>query len=169
VTTLTRRRRNGEPVRPGDVFEIDLGDGHFAFGIVCSGNDCAFFDLRSNRRPPIEEIVSRKVIFRISVAQDAIASGRWKMLGSAALRGELAEPAAYRNQPVGTNQLFLYRAGTLTPATVDDVKDLELLAVWFDLHVEERLRDYFAHRPNRTAEYYKIIKKYDPTTGQEIK
>jgi hypothetical protein len=168
VATLKRRPRRGRSVTAGDVFEIDLGDGYYAFGIVCAGNDCAFFDLRSSKTPSLEEILSHKTIFRIPVAKDAFAPGRWKVLGNAALRGALAEHAEYRNQPVGSNQLFLYRAGKFTPASLEDVKDLEPLAVWFDQHVEERLRDYFAHRPNRTEEYFKKIKRYDVASGQEI-
>jgi len=85
------------------------------------------------------------------------------------LAGALAEIAAYRNQPVGSNQLFIYKGGKVTPASLDEAKDLELLSTWFDVHVEERLMDHFSGRPNRTAEYFKIIKCYDPKTGQEIR
>jgi hypothetical protein len=75
------------------------------------------------------------------------------------------EPAAGQ----GSNQLFICRGGKFTPASLDEAKDLELLSTWFDIHVEERLMDHFSGRPNRTAEYFKIIKSYDPKTGQEIR
>ena len=43
------------------------------------------------------------------------------------------------------------------------------LAQWSAEHVEERLQDYFAGRPNRIVEFFKIIRRYDPNTGQELK
>lgn len=153
----------------GDVFEVHLGDGHFAFGVVAAGNDHAFFDLRSQHPPSLEQIVSKRVIFRVPVAQDVFSSGRWKILGNVTLKGALSEPAAYRNQPIGSNEVFLYRSGRFTPATVAEVRDLEPLAVWFDQHIVSRLNNYFAKQPNQMAEQLKTIKQYDPVTGQEIK
>ena len=90
-------------------------------------------------------------------------------MGKIDLRGELAEPASYRNQPVGSNQLYLYRAGELTRADEDEVRDLELTAWWSAENIEQRLRDHFAGRLNAFVEMFKVIKRYDPQTGQEIK
>ena len=67
-------------------------------------------------------------------------------------------------QPVGSNQLYIYRAGQFTPAGVDDARHLEVLAFWFPA---QRLQDHFAGRANRTFEFFKRIKN-DPQTGQEI-
>jgi hypothetical protein len=154
---------------PGDIFEVDLGDGFRSYGIVAAGNDHAFFDLRSRQTPPLEEILSKKVIFRVPVSKEPFASGKWRRLGNVPLLAELREPAAYRNQPVGSNQVFRYQSGRLTPSSVEEVKDLELLAVWLEQHIVDRLNDHFAGKRNRWVEYFKTIRRYDPKTGQEVK
>lgn len=155
--------------RPGDVFEVDLENGFRGYGIVAAGNDHAFFDLRSRQTPPLEEILSKKVIFRVPVSQEPFASGSWRILGNAPLTGELLEPAVYRNQPVGSNEVFRYQSGKLTPSSVDEVKDLELLAVWLGQHIVDRLNDHFAGKQNRWVELFRTIRRYDPKTGQELK
>jgi hypothetical protein len=160
-----KRQRHKE----GDVFQIDLGNGHHAFGIVAAGKDHAFFDIFTEVVPSLKEITSARVAFRLWGPADALGSGRWKIIGNIPLTGRLAERAAYRNQPVGSNQVYLYRAGVLTPAELGEVKDLELTAWWNADSVEQRLKDHFAGRTNPTAERFKTIKKYDPRTGQEIK
>ena len=102
------------------------------------------------------------------MGKHTIRAGGWRILGNLPLAGALAEYQAYRNQPVGSNQLYIYRAGQFTPAGVDDVRHLEAFAFWFPAHIVERLQDHFAGRPNRTFEFFKRIKKYDLQTGQEI-
>jgi len=159
----------GDGVKDGDVFQIDLDTGRHAFGIVAAGGEHAFFDVLAEIVPRLEEIAGARVAFRVWGPADAIRSGRWRVIGNVPLAGKLAEPSAYRNQPVGSNQLYLYRAGVLTPATLDEVKDLELAAWWDADSIEQRLKDHFAGRANVTAEYFKRIKKYDPRTRQEIK
>jgi hypothetical protein len=155
--------------KEGDVFQIDLDTGRHAFGIVAAGREHAFFDVLAEVVPRLEEIAAARIAFRVWGPADAIRSGRWRVIGNVPLAGKLAEPAAYRNQPVGSNQLYLYRAGILTRATLDEVKGLELAAWWDADSIEQRLKDHFAGRANVTAEYFKRIKKYDPHTGQEIK
>ena len=156
-------------LKVGSVFAVPLGDGTYGFGQICNGMDHAYFDLRSETILPLENVIAHRVLFRIPVAVDAIKSGKWSIIGQSPLTGNLAEPGKYRHQPVGSNQLYLYQAGQSLPADLEKVKDLELFAVWFDMHVVERLLDHFAAKPHRTVEFFKIIKKYDTQTGQEIR
>ena len=155
--------------RPGDVFEVNLGDGFRSYGIIAAGNDHAFFDLRSRQTLPLDEILTHRVIFRVPVSKEPFAAGHWQILGHAPLTGELREPAIYRNQPVGSNQVFRYQSGKLTPSSVEEVKTLELLAVWPEQHIVDRLNDHFAGRQNRWVELFKTVRRYDPKTGQEVK
>ncbi len=164
-----RKVRGRRKQKEGDVFQVELGDGRYAFGIVAAGDEHAFFDFCALTIPRVDEVVATKVAFRIWGPADAISSGRWKVLGNIPLSGSLAEPGSYRNQPVGSNQLYLYRGGSRTPATVEDVKDLEATAWWNAEHVEQRLRDHFAGKPNALVERLKVIRKYDPNTGEEIR
>jgi hypothetical protein len=155
--------------RPGDVFEVDLGDGFHGYGIIAAGSDHAFFDLRALQTPPLDEILTHRVVFRVPVSREPFASGHWRIVGNASLTGELREPAVYRNQPVGSNRVFRYQSGKLTPSSVEEVENLELLAVWLEQHIVDRLNDYFAGRQNRLVELFKTVRRYDPKTGQEVK
>jgi hypothetical protein len=101
--------------------------------------------------------------------QDAAKNGKWIILGNLPLRGDLAEPGTFWTQSVGSNQVQKCKANVFTSATPDEVKDLELMAWWYEHHVVERLLDHFAGRPNKLTEFFKVIKVYDPQTGQEIK
>lgn len=167
MTTRSTRQRT-PPEKEGDVFAIPLGDDKYGFGQVCRGLDHAYFDLQSNIIPPLPEVVSGPVVFRVPVGKHTIRAGGWKILGNLPLVGPLAEYQAYRNQPVGSNQLYICRAGQFTQATLDEVRHLEALAFWFPMHIVERLRDHLAGRPNSTSEFFKKIRTYDPQTGQEI-
>ncbi|MEI7895193.1 MAG: hypothetical protein WCI05_19005, partial [Myxococcales bacterium] len=51
-----------------------------------------------------------------------------------------------------SGNLSLYRAGTERPATREACVGLERAAVWSAEHVESRLSDQLAQRPNKWAE-----------------
>lgn len=162
------RSKSHRRLRPGDVFAIPLGDGTHGFGQLCwEANDCAFFDLRCEPVPAIADILCHSVLFRVPIDQSVLKSGRWPAIGNVPLTGDLAEPASYRNQPVGSDHLYLYRAGEFREATVEEVRDLELLSVWCEEHIVERLLDHFAGRLNRTVEYFKTMRVSGPD-GQDI-
>jgi hypothetical protein len=161
---MAKRRK----LSPGDVFEINLGVLGHAYGVLATGNDVAFYDMLSPSTLSLDMLEVQKILFRVYVVEDGLLSGQWKIIGSISLTGDLLKPCKYRNQPVGSNDLFVYQAQKFTPATYDEVKDLEPLVVWFPMHIEERLRDHFEGRPNKAFELMSRIKKYDPTTRQEI-
>ena len=166
--TATKPKRQRKP-KEGDVLAIPLGDGTYAFGQVCKGGGSyAYFDLRSNQFLPIDEIVSCPVAFRVAMVGDSAKNGGWTILGNLPLIGPLAELASYRNQPVGSNQLYLVKGNQRIPATYDQVKDLEVMSWWYEDHVVQRLIDHFAGRPNLEFDSTRRIKVYDPKTGQEI-
>lgn len=145
-------RRPARP-KPGSVYAIRLSDGDYAFGQVCAGGDFAFFDWKAATPPPeIETVVEHAVAFRIPVAVDAPAAGHWELIGSAVLHGALSLPGRYKHRPVGSPQVFLYTEGRSVPSSEDEVKGFEVLATWFSNHVEQRLEDHFAGRPNKYAQ-----------------
>lgn len=165
---MTAQPKRQRKPKEGDVLAIPLGDGTFGFGQVSHGGDYAYFDLRSEVFPPVEEIVAHRVAFRVPMVGGSAKEGGWIILGNLPPAGSLAEDPGYRNQPVGSNQLYLIKGNQQIPATYDEVKDLELMSWWFEHHVVERLQDHFAGRPNAMAERFNKIKIYDPQTGQEI-
>lgn len=163
-----KRAKKRREIPLGAIFEINLGRMGRAYAVRSAGNDVAFFDLLSHQVPMPELLATARILFRMNVADDELVSGRWPIVGNMPLTAALAQPAAYWNQPVGSNDVFIYRQGQFQPATRDDVRGLEPLIIWFQMHAEERLRDHFEGRPNRTIDYLNRIKTYDAATGMEI-
>lgn len=168
MTTETTKPKRLRKLKEGDVMAIPLGDGTYGFGQRCAGGDYAYFDLRSEVFLPIEKVVTAPVAFRVPTVTDSVKNAGWPVLGNLTPVGPLSQDESYRNQPVGSNQLYLIKGHKIAPATYDEVKDLEVMSVWFDHHVLERLQDHFAGRPNLEFESTRKIKVYDPQTGQEL-
>jgi hypothetical protein len=133
---------------PGDVYAVALKGGGFAFGVVCEGNDFAFFDHRADTPVAPENLLNCALVFRVPVAKDAPKMGKWMHVGKIPLYGEYAKPGKYLHKPIGSEQCFIYSAGNEVPARFEEAKDLEVLSTWFSFHIEERLEDFFAGRPN---------------------
>jgi hypothetical protein len=164
-----KKAKKRREIELGSVFEIDLGSLGKTYAVRAAGNDVAFFDYLGNEAPAPELLAAKKVLFRMNVASDELASGKWPIVGSMALTEALAQPGAYWNQPVGSNDVFIYRDGNFQPASREDVQGLEPLVVWFQMHAEQRLKDHFEGRPNKAIAYMNRIKTYDAATGMEIK
>jgi hypothetical protein len=116
--------------------------------------DMAFFDARSTSDLRIEEIVGRPVLFRLAVHKSAYADGRWPKVGSAPVPEGLLGGVPRFMQDAITGRLSISEDGGVTsrPATFDECRDLERLAVWEPEHVEDRLRDHYAGVPNKWVE-----------------
>lgn len=141
----------------GDVVEIPLGRDDFGYGIVLRKPLMAFFDLRTNKRPTIDEIVSRPIVWRIWVMNYAVIKGNWKIVGNVPLSPALREEVLFVNKDAISGELRIHHQdGTEAPATQDECEDLERAAVWDPEHVEDRLRDHFNGVPNKWAESMKL-------------
>jgi hypothetical protein len=132
----------------GDVVKVDLGDGTMGFGRVLSDPLMAFYDLRTNNVPTLDAIVSSTVLFRVWVMHYAIKSGFWKVIGNLPLSKEPEDtPKFFKRDPINGKYSIYYREQDI-PATQEETEGLECAAVWEPEHVEDRLRDHFAGKPN---------------------
>lgn len=86
MSTKAQRRTIGSVVR------IALGDGTHCYAQVLPEADFAFFDVRAETDPKVDQIVSQPVLFRVAVMNYAVTSGRWKKIGKASLAAELQAP-----------------------------------------------------------------------------
>jgi hypothetical protein len=114
----------------------------------------AFYDLRRKEVPAIEEIVVSPVAFAVWVMRRAVTSGLWTILGHVALTDDLLrQPDFFKQDPI-SRRLFLTKvgAGDERPASFEECIGLECAAAWDPEHVEDRLRDHFAGRPNKWVE-----------------
>ena len=75
----------GQRRKVGDIVKIDLGDEFHTYARVLEEALFAFYDSRTREDPSIDEILSRPVLFIVSVMNHAVTRGRWKVVGNAQL------------------------------------------------------------------------------------
>lgn len=75
----------------GDIVKIDLENGYLSFGRVLESPLIAFYDIRTKETPPIEEIISSTVLFKVFVMHYAVKSGHWPILENRPLDNSLKE------------------------------------------------------------------------------
>lgn len=162
--TQSRKRK-----KIGDLVRIPLDGGWFAYGRVLADPDFAFYDLRTRHDTPLDQILNRPVLFRLSVMKHATTTGVWPIIGWAALEERLGEPACYFRQDALTRELFIFTSDgqiwSERPATFEECDGLECLAVWEPEHVQNRLGDHFAGRPNKWLESMRPVRMI--TTNME--
>lgn len=159
---MTAKKGRGKRL-VGNVVRIDLGDDTHTYAHVLHEPLLAFYDIRTSQEATLDEILDREVLFKIWVMNSAITSGRWPVVGHAEVPPELAERQWFCKQDsIDPRKLMLYSDGEELPATFEECEKLERAAVWSPEHVEDRLRDRFAGRPNKWVESLKIRK---PSAG----
>ena len=153
--------------RLGDILRIDLGQGVHSYGQVANEPLIVFFDAVFTEAPPPEQAVKLPVLFRICVHNDAVQKGVWAVVGNLPLAPENAvEPYFYKQDAI-SGALSVYHSsyadsGWEHPASEAKCEGLECAAVWDAEHVEGRLRDHFAGRPNASLESLRIDKNAIP-------
>lgn len=147
--------KNGRPARQkiliGALVELDLGDEGVAYARIVSQSELAFYDrLVKGKSSSFETMYGEPIAFVISVMNSAVRSGRWKIVDNKPLEPELAQERRYFMRDVLTGQYAIYYSvtGDIYPSSAELCANLERAAVWDAEHVEDRLRDHFARRPN---------------------
>ncbi len=124
----------------GDIFEIKLKNGKVAFAQALAEPEYAFFEVS-----PLE--TNPNVLFRIWVHKSAIKE--WGKIGNRKLSSELKkEEARFKQDPIN-GKLSIYKGGTETPATLEEISGLECAAVWEGNHISDRLSDHFEGKENK--------------------
>lgn len=99
---------------------------------------------------PTSEVCSRPILFTIWVMKRALAS--WPVVEVVPLDAELAAPESFLKRDLISGKVTVYTNGQETPADLARVQHLEVAAVWDPEHVEDRLRDHYAGKPNKWVE-----------------
>ena len=156
---VTKRIRRKE----GDVVKINLGKRGYAYGRVLYDPHMAFYDFQSSSPVDVETAISKPVAFVIAVMHEPIKTGRWPVIGNVPLEHELTKQFRFCRQdalnPKNLSIVWMVDRGpdeVLIPATFEECQGLEPDAVWYDYHVEDRLRDHFAKRPCKWVESLRI-------------
>lgn len=149
---------------PGQIARIELGQGTFSYAQILREPLIAFFDALydSNEKPSVEEITSSPVAFTLMVMNHAITQGRWPVIGRTDIPPERQAPPSFCKQDAITGRLSIYQEVPELaphyerPAKIGECLNLEAAAVWEPEHVEDRLRDHFAGRPNKWVEQLRL-------------
>jgi hypothetical protein len=98
-----------------------------------------------------EEIVQVKSLFKVMVMDRAIKSFRWPVIGHVELPPVWLHPVKfYKQDALHPERLFIkWSDGTEIPTDLQGIERLEKAAIWDPEHVEDRIMDHFAGRPNR--------------------
>lgn len=132
----------------GAILKIEMGDGSYCFAQTLVSPLIGFFDLRTNDVPSTVEIANRNFLFCVWVMRYALTQGIWRKIGKAPFDREAALSLKFFKQDPINGKLYIYGDHADIPATYEDIVGLECAAAWDPEHVESRLRDHFAGRPN---------------------
>lgn len=149
--------RNRQTRKVGAFVKIRLDKKWHTYARILEEAAFAFYDCRTNKELSLEEICSKPILFITAVYKSAVTKGRWKKVGYLPLEPHLKEsPKFFIQDALDPTKFFIYHKGEITPATREECEGLECEAVWEAEHVEDRLRDYYAGRPNIWFESLKI-------------
>jgi hypothetical protein len=132
----------------GAVHAVPLNDS-FAFCVTLAEADFVFFDYLSKSPGIPGDLVMMKQRFRIAVHKSAYNKGRWPRVGTISVPPALLKPApTFMRDALNPNEYSIYLNGEIRPATREECIGLERMAVWEPEHIESRLSDHYAGRPN---------------------
>jgi hypothetical protein len=153
---MARAKRKLVRRKIGDILKIELGDGTHTYARVLPEAGFAIYDARTAEELPIVETVERPVLFYVAVMNRAIKEKRWPVVGHKALEEWSQSPPRFIQDALNKKKFEIYELGRIRPATRQECLGLEREAVWEPEQVEERIRDYFAGRPNKWVDLLKI-------------
>jgi hypothetical protein len=97
----------------------------------------------------LEAIAAKPALFTIAAHKDLLAPKEWRVIGSLRPDPTLGRPKAMAMWDVDTGECHIIDdKSVMHPATLEQCKGLEPAAVWEPEHIDDRLKDEFAGRPN---------------------
>lgn len=141
---------------------IPLSTGDVAVGRELNSPAVAFYDARgwpTDEQDVASLLQGSKPLFVAWVDDKPLRERRWPEVDLVPLtEEERVRPIPFFKQDRLSGKLTRYWSDPTTstshevPITLDEAKTLEPAAVWSAEHIEERLADLFAGRPNRWVE-----------------
>jgi hypothetical protein len=143
---------------PGAVLRVDLdSQWHTYARILARIPMIAFYDCCVSA--PVEDclaIVMRPVLFVLAVGRGA-SKGHWPKIGDVPLEtAPILIPDQFMQDIITGACEIVDEVFNSRPARPEECIALERAAVWDPAHVEERLRDHYAGRPNAHLAYMKV-------------
>lgn len=139
----------------GEFVAVPL-DGEYAFLRIARKARFALYGFKAATIPPLEEIEKHRILCILGGSPEAMASGHWRVIGRKPLEPALLMPVKYFRHPQGSVYVDIYKEGEFKPYAGEDLTKLECLAAWEPRHIEERLRNHIAGRPDLGTERSKV-------------
>lgn len=150
-------KTSAQPRRLGDVVRIPLESGYSAYALVLKEATVAVYDIYAANEISIEQLEQKPILFYVAVMDYAIKRGRWKIVGNIPLGSIKADPPPkFIQDPLNKENFNIYEGGQIRLASRSECRNLERASVWDPKHVEDRIRDHFAGRPNKWVESLKL-------------
>ena len=140
----------------GDVVRVPLEDGTHTYARVLPEATFAFYDSRTAEALPVTKVVRKPVLFFVAVMNRAIKERRWEIIGHAPLETGFQSPPRFIQDALNKERFEIYEHGRIRPATRQECVGLEREAVWEPEHIEDRIRDHYAGRPNKWVDLLRM-------------
>jgi hypothetical protein len=134
----------------GNILSIPLSDGDHGYGFELAHGLVVVVNYKGKKDLPAQEVARIEPLFKVYVMDYAVKKGRWPVVGHVELAEFWLQPQKfYRQDALDPSQLFIRTSeGVETPTDLQGIQGLEKAAVWDPEHVEVRIQDHFAGRPN---------------------
>jgi hypothetical protein len=126
-------------VKIGDVFQIPLPDGRFAYGRVYDDASIGIYSTitKAPLQPPVG---SRSFLFIVGIYNDVLEQGEWEKIGHDAFGPDESKwPPPQFVHDVISGDYQIYHEGLLRPAEPEEVMGLEEAAVYESSHIVDRI------------------------------
>jgi hypothetical protein len=134
-------------------------NGEFGFGRMVRDGDLACYAIKSPTIPSLDEIERAPVLSVVTVHFDEFVTGRWQEIGRRPVSGAADTPVKYFREDPITGFLDIYVEGEFQPYAGEDLTRMERLSVWNAEHIESRLKNHFAGRPDPSVEALKYERR----------
>lgn len=136
----------------GAFLSIQLSTNQYAYARILDNAAFAIYDFITQEvNTDLHSIANKPVLFIVSVYDYAVTSGRWKKLGKLQLEDSFRTlPMKFIQDALLPDRYSLYNpnTGDIKDVNKDECIGLERAAVWEPEHVESRISDYYAGKPN---------------------
>lgn len=133
---MTKRKKN---FKIGDVFQIALPSGRFAYGRVYRDASVGIYS-RTSTRAGEAPVGSRDFMFHVGMYQDILRSGECPIVAHDAFKEDESDwPPPYCVEDPISQTWSIYHQGEFRPASREACQRLERAAAWDLHHIIERL------------------------------
>ena len=132
-------------VNPGDVFQITLPDGRFAYGRLYDDASVGIYSTITDEplHPPIG---SRSYLFIVGLYSDILEKGHWQIIAHDPFApDESSWPPPYFVRDIISGDYQIYHRGEMRPAKPEEVGGLEETAVYDNEHIVQRIMKVVDH------------------------